>query len=350
MERFCSICYTNDGYMVSCADETCTSRICEDCFESYLDFCKDKKTLVKCTNEYCKSYIISQNFSYNNKYFNKYKETLITSFMNSNGEEVKDKLLYSSIVEKLRKDKSEFIKKFPKAIDLAVNIGLSDKLKMICKTNRESIKKKVGSSNKLCMISHCDGKLSDNFECMKCSSKFCKECEKIYKKGHKCNPEDVESMKFINNSRIVKCPNCSVCIERSSGCNNMTCVSCRTNFDFSTGEIGGSGSYNEAISEQKKKFKFDFKQDYNSDIAEKLFKIEQLEPKEPSNILLNNALKKLIQNEKDINEEEIVISFEKYIKSRLMYIKFIGITTDITEHHFKGDINNEYLDSVLESM
>jgi len=336
--------------MVRCADELCTSRICEDCFESYLDFCKDKKILVKCTNEYCKSYIISQYFGSNNTYYEKYKETLIEAFMASNGEEVRDDIIYTSMVDKLRKDKSDFIKKFPKAIELTITVALSDKLKNIAKSNKAAIKEKVNSSNKLCMISHCDGKLSSDFECLKCFTKFCKECEKISKKGHKCITDDVESIKFINNSDYVKCPKCSVTIERASGCNHMTCNACKTSFDFSTGEIGGSGSHNEAIPEPKKKFKFDFKQSYNKEITERLYRVEQLQPKEPNNTFLNKALKKLIQNEGDVNTYEIVDSFEKYIKSRLAYIKFISITVDITEHHLKNNIDTEYLDLIIENI
>jgi len=46
-------------------------------------------------------------------------------------------------------------------------------------------------------------------------------------------------------------------------------------------------------------------------------------------------------------EEDVIKAFEKYIQTKLDYTKFISVTIDITEHHNKEELTEEYLSEVI---
>jgi len=352
----CIICYCNENHALKCANKDCKTFICSDCFETYLNHCLSEKSLVKCLNQYCKSYIISDSFEKNNKYSKLYKKVLLTAFIASQGPEVKDKINITKLVDDLRKQRTQFIKTFPKAIELVIDVALSKKLNNIGKQNKLFVKNLVTKSNRMCMNSHCNGKLNQNFECLKCSTKFCKDCEKLLKDNHVCKKEDLDSLKLI--SEIPKCPKCHIAIERSEGCNGMTCASCQTTFDYRTGELSDHGSHNVIIGPQKSKFKFDFKQSYPEEIAKRLFIIENHEPPEPSILMLNNSIKKLLieqeqneQSEQEQSEEigdDVLKSFEKYLKSKIKYVQFVNVTIQVTELHQNEKLTMQDLDDIIE--
>ncbi len=359
----CIICYSNENFTLKCADKSCNSRICEECFEVYLNHCLSEKSLVNCLNQYCKSYIISDSFKNKNTYSELYKKVLLSAFINSQGPEIIDKINVCKLIDDLKKERKQFIKIFPKAIELVVTIALHKKMNNVTKNNKLYLKTIVEQSNRICMISHCNGKLNKKFECLKCMTKFCKNCEKIEKENHVCKDEDIESLKFVNT--IIKCPKCHVSIERSEGCSDMTCASCKTNFNYLTGELGGGGNHgqNQDIMSQlykKTNFTFDFKKNYNHSIQEKLFIIENNEQKEPSIIQLNNVIKKLIeQTDKEqidniigneIGNEignDVLRVFEKYLKNRLNYINFISATVTISELHTSDDLTEFHLENII---
>lgn len=346
----CIICFCNENFTLKCANKFCETRICEECFETYLNVCLSEKSLVKCLNQHCKSYIISESFKKNNSYYDLYKKVLLTAFMHSQGDEVKDKINMSKLVADMRQQRKQFIKDFPKAIKLVIDIALSKKMNDIGKQNKLYIKNLITKSNRMCMNSHCNGKMKQEdtyFECLKCSTKFCKECEKILNENHVCKKDDIESLKLI--SSIPKCPKCNIAIEKSEGCNGMTCASCQTTFDYRTGQISDHGSHNIIVGPQKTKFKFDFKQSYSEEIGRRLFKIESNEPKEPSVIMLNNAIQKLLEESKEesIVGENILKTFEKYLKTKLDYVNFINVTIYVTELHQNDNLTLLELDNII---
>lgn len=351
--NICIICYNNENYTIGCADRCCDTKICEECFETYLNYCLSEKILVKCLNQYCKYYIISNSFKKDSSYYNLYKKVLITAFINSQGSQVRDNINIMRMVDNLRKERVQFIKKFPKAIELVIDITLTAKLNKINKQNKLYIKEMLEDTNKLCMNTHCNGKLNKNFQCIKCETKFCKECEKIININHVCKQEDLDSLKLI--SSIQKCPNCNVPIEKSEGCNGMTCANCKTIFDYSTGILSDHGSHNAIISPLKNKIYFDYKQTYPEQIAKKLYQIEANEPKDPNTLSLNNAIKKIILKYENENisiddmyvGEDILKTFENYLKSKINYINFINTTIYINELHAKDELTMYELDDII---
>jgi len=352
--EICIICYCNETFTLKCADKYCDMRICNDCFETYLNHCLSEKSLCKCLNQHCKSYIISDSFQKGNTYFDLYKKVLLTAFIFSQGPEVQDKMNVSKLVGDLRKQRKQFIKTFPKAIELVIDIALSKKLNNIGKQNKQYVSNLVNKSNRTCMNSHCRGKMEQKdeyFKCLKCSTKFCKNCEKILKENHICKIEDIDSLKLISN--LPKCPTCKLPIEKSEGCNGMTCASCQTTFDYSTGEISNHGSINIIVGPQKTRFKFDFKQFYTEEISRRLFTIEKNEPKEPSILMLNNAIQKLLiqqeQTQSDTQNigDDVLKAFEKYLKSKIIYVQFINVTIYISELHQTEKLTMFELDDII---
>lgn len=345
----CTICFRDDLHTIKCASKSCTAHICDECFLVYLNYCIAEKSLVVCVNKHCKSYITSSSFKDNNNYYDIYKKAIVTAFLHSRGPDVKNILLIDNIINNMRADRKKFIKIFPKAINLVVKIALSKKLENINKQNKDCVINLISGLNRICIISHCNGKLNHNFECLKCDTKFCKNCEKIIKLDHVCLISDVESLKFLSNVR--KCPKCYIPIEKSEGCNNMTCASCNINFNYSTGELSIEGSTNVPVLSRKSKVHFGFKTKYSSDIGRMLFRIENREPREPSETLLIGIIKKLLINENNLEiTNDTIKIFEKYIKNKNEYINYTNIILDINEHHLKGEINTEYLEDIMITM
>ena len=108
---------------------------------------------------------------------------------------------------------------------------------------REMIKKKNNNhsiSNSFfrhgCPKENCVGYIEETTQqCIACESKVCHDCHVLFsEEDHACRKEDVENWKTIcKNTR--PCPQCSVPIQRSSGCYQMWCIHCHYAFDFTTG-------------------------------------------------------------------------------------------------------------------
>jgi hypothetical protein len=130
----------------------------------------------------------------------------------------------------------------------------------------------------------------------------------------------------------------------------MTCVSCKTKFDYVSGEIAEYGSSKNILLKEKvkEKYHFEFKELYEDSICDKLTKIELNEPTHPSIDVLNNIILKFISKDKNENTiNETVKLFEGYIKKKIQFIKFINITILINKYHKEDKLDEEFIDSIL---
>ena len=95
-----------------------------------------------------------------------------------------------------------------------------------------------------CMRANCNGYLSTAWKCGLCEWYSCSKC--FTEKGqnhdspHECKKEDIETADLIR-SDSKPCPNCGEFINKSSGCDQMYCVSCQTPFSWTTLKIVTSG-------------------------------------------------------------------------------------------------------------
>jgi hypothetical protein len=110
------------------------------------------------------------------------------------------------------------------------------------KAEEEEAKKK--KFIRRCMKAGCQGFLSTAWKCGICDHYSCSKCFTVrgpaHDTPHTCAKEDLETAELIR-SDSKPCPKCGEFINRSSGCSQMFCVTCRTPWDWNTGKIVTKG-------------------------------------------------------------------------------------------------------------
>lgn len=95
-----------------------------------------------------------------------------------------------------------------------------------------------------CTFPGCNGFLSTAWKCGICENYSCSECLVIKGKdreaAHTCKDDDVATAKLLAKDTKM-CPKCGEGIQRSEGCSQMFCTSCKTPFDWNTGKIISGG-------------------------------------------------------------------------------------------------------------
>ena len=97
-----------------------------------------------------------------------------------------------------------------------------------------------------CCDSNCPGFVSASWKCGICNKFSCTHCHEV--KGttreeveaHACNPETVESIKFLKTD-TKPCPSCGIYIHKTEGCDQMFCTSCKQLWSWNTGRIEKRG-------------------------------------------------------------------------------------------------------------
>jgi hypothetical protein len=95
-----------------------------------------------------------------------------------------------------------------------------------------------------CTRDGCQGFLSTAWKCGLCEWHSCSKCFAVkghaHDAAHECKKEDLETAELIKKD-CKPCPKCGEFIEKSSGCDQMFCISCQTPFSWITGKIVTSG-------------------------------------------------------------------------------------------------------------
>lgn len=95
-----------------------------------------------------------------------------------------------------------------------------------------------------CTHNGCNGFLSTAWKCGICENYSCSECLVVKGKDreaqHTCKEDDVATAKLLAKDTKM-CPKCGEGIQRSEGCSQMFCTSCKTPFDWNTGKIISGG-------------------------------------------------------------------------------------------------------------
>jgi hypothetical protein len=95
-----------------------------------------------------------------------------------------------------------------------------------------------------CTRDGCQGFLSTAWKCGLCEWHSCSKCFAVkghaHDAAHECKKEDVDTAELIKKD-CKACPKCGEFIEKSSGCDQMFCISCQTPFSWITGKIVISG-------------------------------------------------------------------------------------------------------------
>jgi hypothetical protein len=96
-----------------------------------------------------------------------------------------------------------------------------------------------------CMRTGCQGFLSTAWKCGICEWYSCSKCFTVkgqeHDSPHECKKEDIETADMIKKDSK-PCPKCGEFINKSSGCSQMFCISCKTPWDWNTGKIVTHGA------------------------------------------------------------------------------------------------------------
>ena len=95
-----------------------------------------------------------------------------------------------------------------------------------------------------CTRDGCQGFLSTAWKCGLCEWHSCAHCFMVKGQAHdvphECKKEDLETAELIKKD-CKPCPKCGEFIQKSSGCDQMFCISCQTPFSWTSGKIVTSG-------------------------------------------------------------------------------------------------------------
>jgi hypothetical protein len=312
----CIICFSVIVECYECSDQRCKEQYCKECIEELLDFCISEKIMLKCPAKNCNSYLTITDLKLlEHDFMTKYYQLCLDVFLKDNKTILEKEIQEKELLKKYRDERQKFLQKsFPQAISLMANISFKSKLRRldVQKNKILKIKPKLRS----CINSTCSGYLDDNFTCCNCQSQFCMKCEKILDDNHQCKQEDLDCIQFIN--QLIKCPGCTLPVFKNEGCNNITCSNCGTNFLYTTGEIGGSGSHNTKIMvnvEQRYKLSKIYK--IPKSCIEKLLSLESLEPKTISKESMLLPVKKYIETKDDKFAKILALRIDAYYQNTL---------------------------------
>jgi hypothetical protein len=305
------MCLCDESF--TCVNPYCSIIICKDCLEYLITFSEKEKLLPKCPSKNC-NYIfiystIIKNFSKN--IINSYEQACFQFFLKENYDDLQNKIQEINLLKKIRTERIKFLKDtFPAAIYLTAVIAFKDKLKALDKKKTKKMNEIIKSSYKKCMNLTCKGTLNLDYKCIICDNTFCKKCEKCINnsetKQHICDPNNVLSISWINEQK--KCPGCKLTVFKDQGCDSITCSNCNTNFEYSTGTIGGHGSSNTKLTvnvNEYKKLSNVYRDSISSNLLDEIIKLESTEPVEISTNYILVPLREYIK----LNE-----NFQKYAK------------------------------------
>ncbi len=352
----CLICLSDVGQYISCHDPKCKSIVCHDCAKDYVTHSANENRLPQCPGDECKNlFLLSSIRKLGDKKIEKlYEKACYGYFMNKSKEEIDDHVIYQNMIDKIRKERKDFIRgEFSAAISLVIDVALGTKLNKINKNNKSF--GVIKESKRTCMVSYCNGKLDENMECIKCENKFCKDCEKSLNRNgdHVCKPEDIEGVKSIN--AFVRCPTCNIPVQKSQGCNAITCAVCNTNFDYISGEKCSAGNHGASVMFELNDYNIlsnIYKDVYTKYCIGILQAIENEKPSDPNEKIVINMLKRIyIRNndglDSEIDYHNLAKVFEKYVMCKFKYTEYMKIYNSIEEYHDKGILYSRRLKEIL---
>lgn len=234
----CSICCCEDGTR-RCASLDCAWRICVECLDRYVALCCREHNVPRCLGEGCSALILRPQC----RAFVVYDRALLRGLLRD--PHLDERSRKEEMRQALFREREAFLERsFPESIRRAVKILYAPELRRVLKSNLEN-----AHPPKKCFRVFCKGTMtlqSPAWKCARCESRFCEQCEMRYEdRHHTCRAEDRATV--VWKSALPTCPKCGVAIEKSEGCDFMTCAVCQQNFSYTTGEATTAGNHGKSI-------------------------------------------------------------------------------------------------------
>ena len=241
---------SEDEIYLGCELGLCDAALCSDCLSSYLEYAHKNTLAPVCVAQGCNEWYPFNLIALtgNEGAIDTYLDLIYTLVKKDESSALDALHIQSKLLSKLLEDRLEFLEtNIPKALSVVVKAAYQEDVDRISNRYRNEITKVANQneSRKSCLNLICRGYLDDQNKCVLCGTVLCSKCEQEKVKYHRCKKEDLESMKDLK--KLVECPDCHVRIERSMGCDHMTCVSCGAKFNYKTGEKSEFGSQNKKV-------------------------------------------------------------------------------------------------------
>lgn len=329
----CIICFCPiEDISIRCCDSQCLARICLECSIALFSYSAQNNIMPTCPSKNCQGFFLSSEIrKLGDKSIKLYEDMCLQYVLKEKKDTASLKIAHENIINKLRQERSIFIQQnFPLAISHVASIAFKPRLSHLSKLKTQALSDKLKSSNRLCINLYCTGRLDPQLKCMVCLTQFCDKCEQAVDKGtHTCNKDDLESVATIK--KMIHCPKCQFPVEKSDGCNSITCSNCKTNFDYSTGQHGGHGSHNNSINVRVKyKISVMFGDKLDPIILNTILEIESYEPNYSDKALLNTVKAHILQPDQNPQMvKKIVKQFEDSITYKYRMRLYIAIQKEI---------------------
>lgn len=231
----CSICLDDSGEVVKCVSGKCKVIACVDCIVKY---CK--------TNEVCQCYDCKYEYTCVDIYnilgdrrgeLLDIKWTIFTKLFDGYIDATKKKIDISFEIQ----DEWNLSEEMGDALVFGLDPPegtdpewWSDIKKI---WSERSSYNTILKTNYVDLCSKCSGGIHpDTWKCVRCHFSMCRKCGICYNTDHKCSDADVKSrVELLENSKC--CPQCTVRIHKSEGCDVMWCTVCKVRFRWDTLDI-----------------------------------------------------------------------------------------------------------------
>lgn len=128
----CIVCFEElQDTTIKCADINCLTFICVNCFNEYLNYCYESKTIPICLNPTCRCVILRKKLTglLTTDNLQKYDDCFMLELCKNKEDTVSKKVENYIVIEKLRNERKVFIDtNFPIGISRVANIILKNKL------------------------------------------------------------------------------------------------------------------------------------------------------------------------------------------------------------------------------
>ena len=328
MEKSCLICF-DDLPGISCKGNDCSNMYCSGCIERLVFFCEREKISPKCE---CGELIFETEIKKLKKpeVLDIYRRLVFNGLIDDNIDLLNDAERSIELIKKIRHDRNEFIMStFSYCIKNTIDFCHKQKLQKI---KRPQVSLKEETMQKKCFKLTCKGLLKSdksNLVCDLCETLFCSKCEKTNKKNHSCDKNDVDNVEYMKTNTV--CPKCNIPVEKISGCNDITCAICKTNFCYRTGEVITSGNHDDLtinLISREQVVLNKINTLYEGKSLDMVFRI--LDKINLNNMDKNTFVKKLIQN-RTTHKNNIAHEYEVFRTKHLKYIRQSKVIDEIIE-------------------
>lgn len=354
----CVICFEPvEGPSLRCKNRGCSEVMCSTCVEQYLNICLTDNVIPKCPNRTCGWYYLLSDFrgldglGRRDHLEQSYARCCFNELLQAHGDTARKSVEVQNRITQLKTQRLRFVtEQFPAAVAEIARLVMPEKLRRIDKQVEDRLLEQSRESRRVCMNLTCGGSLNQDFRCLSCATTFCRACEKIQGPHHECDPNDVATIQAL--TAMVHCPQCHLAIERSSGCDHMTCARCGQNFLYSSGEAGGSGSNNASVETSKVSLVSVMHRDalVQLGLLDLMGAIEAIAPALTNEKSLTTVLMEYYRNEGASSsnfEHDLARTFERHILRLHLNQRYHRALHQIEHRIINRTVTAEYLQEIL---